>query len=83
MNINFRAGALTDVVNHNGNYYYIDSVDVPYSGCETAIFHCDAKGKVTDWREVYMERHIDQTEMEERHKYIVHHLRTVLDALGF
>ena len=77
---NFRLGALTDIVEFNGNHYYIDSVDTFDCGYETMIFPCDEKGKVTSWSELYCERYDNATEMEARHKEIVSNLGAVLEC---
>lgn len=81
-NPNFRENALTDIVELNGNYYYIDSVDVPFSGCETMVFHCNENGNVSDWSELYCERYTDAIEMETRHKEIVANLGKILSTEG-
>ena len=63
--------ALTNIVEHNGNYYYVDSRYTFDHGYETMIFHCDANGKVTNWLDLYAEWYSSQEEMAARHKQIV------------
>ena len=42
---NFRNDALTDVVELDGKFYYIDSCYAFDHGYETMVFPCDSKGK--------------------------------------
>lgn len=71
----FRAQALHDTVEFNGNYYYIDSCYTPDCGYETMIFHCDENGNVTNWHELYVEYYGNVTEMTIRHNEIVADLK--------
>ena len=63
--------ALTNIVEHHGNYYYVDSRYTFDHGYETMIFHCNANGQVTDWCDLYAEWYTSQKEMATRHKQII------------
>lgn len=73
--MSFRNDALTNIVELDGNYYYIDSCYTLDQGYETMIFPCDSNGNVTDWGELYAEWYNTRTEMESRHKEIVADLK--------
>lgn len=73
--MSFRNDALSDIVELNGNYYYIDSCYTMDHGYETMIFPCDSNGEVTDWGELYAEWYDSRTEMANRHKAIVADLK--------
>ena len=74
----FRNDALTDVVELDGKFYYIDSCYTLDHGYETMVFPCDSKGNVTDWGELYAEWYDDQPSMERRHSEIVQNLKDIL-----
>lgn len=64
-------------------YYYVDSVDVPYTGCETMVFSCDAKGNVHSWQELFCEHYHNTIEMKAGHERIVANLGDILAAYGY
>ena len=76
----FRKGALTNIVEYKGNYYYIDSCYTLDCGYETMVFPCDEKGNVTDWGDLYCERYSTQAEMEAGHKAIIANLNDFIAA---
>lgn len=75
----FRNEALSNIVELEGNYYYIDSCYTFDHGYETMIFPCDSNGNVTDWGELYAEWYEDRAAMEARHKEIVADLKSTFE----
>jgi hypothetical protein len=56
-------------------FYYIDSADTIDLGYETMIFECNERGEVENWADsLYVEGHIDEASMLDRHKYIISHV---------
>lgn len=80
MLFDFRKDSLSNVVEHKGNYYYVDSCYTLDHGYETMIFPCDENGNVTNWGELYTEWYENATEMEMRHEAIVADIGSVLDV---
>lgn len=70
---------LSDVVEHKGNYYFVDSCYTLDHGYETMIFACDANGNVTDWSDLYCDRYLSEREMVAAHKAIVADIGMALD----
>ena len=75
---NFRKDALTDIVELDGKFYYIDSCYTLDHGYETMIFPCDSNGNVTSWNELYVEWYDDESSMITKHGELVNNLRNVL-----
>ena len=70
---------LCHIVKANDKYYYIDSADTIDLGYETMVFECDERGEVDNWaNSVYVEWHINEESMEDRHNYICEHLEEYL-----
>ena len=65
----------TDIVEYNGNYYYVDSRWTCDHGYETMAFHCDVDGNVTDWLEVYGRIYATATQMELGHKKAIESIK--------
>lgn len=70
---------LSDVVEHKGNYYFVDSCYTLDHGYETMIFACDENGNVTDWGDLYCDIHLSERQMIDAHKAIVADIGMVLD----
>ena len=70
---------LSDVVEHKGNYYFVDSCYTLDHGHETMIFPCDKNGKVTNWSELYCDIYDTESEMVCAHNKIVADIGSVLD----
>lgn len=70
---------LSDVVEHKGNYYFVDSCYTLDHGYETMIFPCTKEGNVTNWCELYCEIYDTETEMQDAHKAIVADIGSVLN----
>lgn len=68
-----------NIVEFNGDHYYISSCYTLDHGYETMIFPCDDNGNVTDWSELYAEWYDSETEMEKRHNEIVADLKGTFD----
>ena len=66
---------LSDVVQVNRNYYWVDSCLTMDHGYETMIFPCDRNGNVTDWIDLYCENYRAEEEMAIRHVAIVEKMR--------
>ena len=77
-NKDFRKNALTDIVEVNGNYYYVDSVYTIDHGYETMVFACDANGKVTNWCDLYCDIYDTESEMREGHYHAVNNLAELI-----
>ena len=71
---------LSNVVEHKGNYYFVDSCYTLDHGYETMIFPCDENGNVTNWGELYCEIYDTQSKMEDTHNAIVADIGSVLGA---
>lgn len=70
---------LCHIVKIEDQYYYVDSVDTIDLGYETMVFECDERGEVPNWADsLYVEWHINEGTMEDRHKYICEHLEEYL-----
>ena len=52
-----RMEQMRDVINRGGQYYFVSTNDVPYTGFETMIFPCNEDGEVTNWGELYCDRY--------------------------
>lgn len=66
---------LTEVVKHEGKYYYISTNDTLDKGLETMIFDCkDEWGINVDWTGIYVENYSEPKLAIERHKYICEHV---------
>ena len=70
---------LSDVVEHKGNYYFVDSCYTLDHGYETMIFTCDANGNVTNWSDLYCDIHLSERQMIDAHRAIVADIGMVLD----
>ena len=70
---------LSDVVEHKGNYYYIDSCYTLDHGYETMVFACDVNGNIFDWTELYSDWYSTKEEMEIGHKAIIADIGSVLN----
>ena len=75
MNLN---PVLTDVVEHKGNHYCVDSRYTMDHGYETMIFACDSNGNVTSWSDLYADRYDNAFSMMKAHKKIVANIGSVL-----
>ena len=53
MLISDRNGALTDIVEIKGKYYYVDSCFTFDNSYETMVFPCTPNGTVTNWMDLY------------------------------
>ena len=69
---------LRNVVEHKGNYYYVDSRMLFLGEYQTMIFVCDKKGKVLNWNELYVEDYDSYDEMERCHNKIVANIGNVI-----
>lgn len=49
------------VIERDGAFYLVSTVDVPLSGWETLVFPCTRDGEVTSWGEVVGRRYADET----------------------
>lgn len=78
MLISNRDTVLTDIVEVNGNYYYVDSRYTFDHGYETMVFPCDSNGKVTNWRDLYANWYDTNTEMEIGHAETIANLANIL-----
>lgn len=67
--------AFTDIAEHNGSHYYVDSRWTIDCGYETMAFLCDADGNVTDWRGVYRRNYATATQMELGHKNAIESIK--------
>lgn len=48
------------VITRNGAHYLVSTVSLPFGdGFETMIFACNVDGEVTDWGDLYCDRHDD------------------------
>lgn len=70
-------GGECDYVDCNGKQYYIDTSNTLDCGWETMIFQVKNR-VVTDWYDLYCERHNSKDEAMNRHKYIINHLEEYL-----
>ena len=70
---------LSDVVEHKGNYYFVDSCYTLDHGYETMIFPCDKNGNVTNWGDLYCDIYDTESEMVCAHNKIVANIGSVLD----
>ena len=61
-------------IEYNGKYYYVSSCFTLDHGYETMIFHCDDKGNVLDWGDLYAEWYETAEEMNAGHERIITHL---------
>lgn len=66
--------AVTNIVNLNGNYFYVDSRYTFDAGFETMVFECDKNGNVINWMDLYVKHYKTQEEMNAHHKEIVENL---------
>lgn len=70
---------LCHIVKVDNQHYNIDTVDNVDGGYDTAVFKCDERGEIENWAySVYVEYHIDEASMTDRHKYICEHLEEYL-----
>lgn len=74
----FRKDALSNIVELNGNYYYVDSCHTLDHGYETMVFACDSEGNVTDWSDLYAERYTTRAEMKLGHVETIANLSELL-----
>ena len=68
----------SNIVEYNGNYYYVDSCYTLDHGYETMVFACDSNGNVTDWGDLYCDIYDNADEMELKHYEIIADLGAVL-----
>ena len=76
--LNLKKGIFSDIIEYNGNYYYVDSRYTLDHGYETMVFACDDKGNVTDWIDLYCDIYATPTEMAVAHKKLIADLGAVL-----
>lgn len=66
---------ISDIVEYNGNHYYVDSRWTIDHGYETMAFSCDADGNVTDWLEVYGRIYATAEQMKRGHKKTIESIK--------
>ena len=70
---------LGHIVEVDNQYYYVDSTETIDLGYETMVFECDERGEVENWaNSLYVEWHINEESMVDRHNYICEHLEEYL-----
>ena len=65
----------TDIVEYNGNYYYVDSRWTCDHGYETMAFHCDGNGNVLCWSDLYCDRYSTAVQMERGHQQAIESIK--------
>ena len=78
MFISDRNGALTDIVEIKGKYYYVDSCFTFDNSYETMVFPCTPNGTVTNWMHLYARWYKTSIDMRNGHKEIVENLENYL-----
>lgn len=63
----------------NGQWVYMDTRNTFDAGWETMVFPCDSQGNVTNWKEIFVERYLDEATATARHEQIKHYLITGQD----
>ena len=64
----FKKDALSDIIEINGNYYFVHSCYTPDHGYETMVFPCDSKGNEVDYDTVvYENRYPNKMAMIQHH----------------
>lgn len=69
---------LANVVECDGEFYYVDSAYTFDAGYETMVFPCDERGKVSDWGDLYARWYASEIEMEAGHNDICLKLESLI-----
>ena len=78
MYLNDPTTAMSNVVQLNGNYYFVDSRLTFDHGYETMVFRCDENGHVLSWSDLYAEWYSCEEDMKDGHSEIIRNLGAYL-----
>lgn len=68
---------LENVVECNGNQYYISSL-FGEEGYETLVFHCESSEGIDNWEPLYVHQYATRDAMERGHSYTCTHIEECL-----